>query len=141
MSINMALNAVPMVAAQDLRPTSLTPGLYRLLKLATGTSSSPLRVQRCAAATDAPIGILAMNPPSTESSVDREVRVALLNISGVMQVRLHGTAAAGAYLGVHTDGSVIATATPTAGNWYVGQAPKAGVAGEIISFVAMPFRA
>lgn len=141
MSINIDLNAIPMIANADLRATSSMSFMYRLLKVTSGTSSNLLYVDVCSATTDLPIGILAMNPPSTESSAGEHVRVALLNISGVMQVRLHNAVTRGDYLGVHTDGSAIGASSLTADNWYIGQAPKDGVAGEILPFVATLFRA
>jgi streptogramin lyase len=105
----------------------LTGKQYHIVKL-----DSNGKVVLCDAGSDSVIGVLQNEPVNGDTA-----QVALNNGAGTYKVHCGGTIAVGATVGTNSTGKAISNTT--AGHGMVGRALEAGVSGQIIEVMKLPY--
>lgn len=115
-----------------------TPGIMRTFSAGADLSAKQFTCMKitaantvtfCAATTDFPVGILQNKP-------DASGKAAAVMLGGISKATLGGTVTAGATVGTHSDGTLVAKTADT--DMLIGIALTAGSSGEIIDVLVTP---
>lgn len=124
-------NYVDRIAGADL---SAATNLFKIVKQAAdATNPTGRSVVLASAATDDLFGVLNNQPKSGDTA-----NVRARNSSGTFKVLLNGTVAINDRLTADSTGAAITTTTT--GNQVIGIAQEAGVAGQVIEYLAVNYK-